>query len=51
MAVLDAHLKAVAETQKIQQLSVPGSRKAKDGYHYVPDPKRPDKHMLVVHHA
>jgi hypothetical protein len=29
----------------------PDARKAKDGHHYVADPKRPGKHLLVVHHA
>jgi hypothetical protein len=51
MAVLDAHLKATAEAQKIQRSPVPGSRRAKDGHHYVADPKRPGKYLLVVHHA
>jgi hypothetical protein len=51
MAVLDAHLKATAEAQKIQRPPVPGSRRAKDGHHYVADPKRPGKYLLVVHHA
>jgi hypothetical protein len=30
---------------------VPGSRKARDGNHYVADPKRPGKFLMVVHHA
>jgi hypothetical protein len=51
MAVLDAHLKTATEAQKIQRPSVPGSRRAKDGHHYVPDPKRSGKYLLVVHHA
>ena len=51
LAVLDAHLKATAEAQKIQRALVPGSRRAKDGHHYVSDPKRPGKYLLVVHHA
>jgi hypothetical protein len=51
MTVLDAHLKATAEAQRIQRPAVPGSRRAKDGHHYVADPKRPGKYLLVVHHA
>jgi len=51
MAVLEAHLKATTEVQKVQRSSVPGSRKAKDGHHYVADPKRPGKFLLVFHHA
>jgi hypothetical protein len=49
MAVLDAHLKAAMETQKMQRPPVPGSRKARDVHHYVPDPKRPGKFLTVVH--
>jgi hypothetical protein len=51
MAVLDAHLKASAEAQRSPRSHPPGSRKARDGNHYVPDPNRPGKHLLVVHHA
>jgi len=51
IAVLDAHLKAAAKPRKTQRSPVPGARKARDGHHYVPDPKRPGKHLLVVHHA
>jgi len=51
MAVLDAHLKAATEARKIQHPSVPGSQQARDDHHYVPDPKRPGKYLLVVHHA
>ena len=29
---------------------VPGSRKARDGHHFIPDPKRPGKFLMVVHH-
>lgn len=50
MALFDAHLKAT-EAQKMQRSPVPGSRKAEDGHHYVPDPKRPGKFLMVVHHA
>jgi hypothetical protein len=41
IALLDAHLKAATEQQKMRPSPVPGSRKARDGHHYVPDPKRP----------
>ena len=51
MTLLDAHLKATVEAQKMQHTSVPGSRKARDGQHYVADPKRPGKFLMVVHHA
>ena len=51
MALLDAHLKATNEAQKMQRSPVPGARKARDGHHYVPDPNRSGKYLLVVHHA
>ena len=51
IALLDAHLKAATEQQKMERSAVPGSRKAKDGHHYLPDPKRPGKFLLVVHHV
>jgi hypothetical protein len=50
MAVLDAHLKAAAPA-KTPRSHPPGSRQARDGHHYVPDPKRTGKYLLVVHHA
>jgi hypothetical protein len=50
MALFDAHLKAT-EAQKMQRSPVPGSWKANDGHHYVPDHKRPGKFLMVVHHA
>lgn len=34
-----------------QQPSVPGAQLARDGNHYVRDPGRPGKFMMVVHHA
>jgi hypothetical protein len=49
--LLDAHLKAATEAAKVQRSYPPGARKAKDGHHYVPDPNRPGKYLLVVHHA
>ncbi|WP_249158913.1 portal protein [Bradyrhizobium jicamae] len=49
--VFDAHLKAATEAQKSVRALVPGSRKARDGHHYVPDPKRPGKFLMVVHHV
>ena len=51
IAVLDVHLKVATEQQKMQRSPVPGSRKARDGHHYVPDPKRPGKFLMVVHHV
>ena len=50
MALFDAHLK-VTEAQKMQRPPAPGSRKAREGHHYVPDPKRRGKFLIVVHHA
>jgi hypothetical protein len=50
MALFDAHLKAT-EVQRIQRSPVQGSRKAGDGHHYVPDPKRRGKFLMVVQHA
>jgi hypothetical protein len=50
LSVLDAHLKA-AIAQKDQRSYPPGVRKAKDGQHYVADPKRPGKFLMVVHHG
>ncbi|WP_249158912.1 portal protein [Bradyrhizobium jicamae] len=49
--VFDAHLKAATEAQKSVRALVPGSRKARDGHHYVPDPQRPGKFLMVVHHV
>ena len=51
LSVLDAHLKAATETAKVQRSYPPGARKAKDGHHYVPDPNRPGKYLLVLHHG
>jgi hypothetical protein len=51
MSLLDAHLKAATEASKMQRSTVPGARKARDGHYYVPDPKRPGKFLMVVHHA
>jgi hypothetical protein len=51
MTLLEAHLKAAIETGKAQRSYPPGARKARDGHHYVPDDKRPGKHLLVVHHG
>jgi hypothetical protein len=51
MALLDAHLKAATEARKLPRSYPHDARKAKDGHHYVADPKRPGKHLLVVHHA
>jgi hypothetical protein len=51
LSLFDAHLKAATETGKVQRSYPPGARKAKDGHHYVPDPNRPGKYLLVVHHG
>jgi hypothetical protein len=51
MAVLDAHLTAATEVRKTSRSYPPGARKATDGHHYVADPKRQGKYLLVVHHA
>ena len=49
LQILDAHIK-VATAQRPPS-SIPGARKARDGHHYVSDPKRPGKFLMVVHHA
>jgi hypothetical protein len=51
MALLDAHLKASTEAGKMPRSPVPGARQARDGHHYVADPNRTGKYLLVVHHA
>jgi hypothetical protein len=51
LSVLDAHLKAALGAQKLPHAPVPGARKARDGHHYVSDPKRSGKYLMVVHHA
>jgi hypothetical protein len=51
MTLLEAHVKAATEAGKVQRSYPPGARKARDGHHYLPDPKRPGKHLLVVHHV
>jgi hypothetical protein len=51
LALFDAHLKAVTESEKLPHSPVPGARKARDGHHYVADPNRAGKYLLVVHHA
>ncbi|GKQ52859.1 hypothetical protein [Bradyrhizobium sp. Ce-3] len=49
--VFDTHLKAATEARKSERSHLPGARKARDGHHYVPDPKRPGKFLMVVHHV
>ncbi|WP_375775792.1 hypothetical protein ACE103_28640 [Bradyrhizobium sp. ma5] len=49
--VFDAHLKAATEARKSERAHMSGARKARDGHHYVPDPKRPGKFLMVVHHV
>jgi hypothetical protein len=51
MTLLEAHLKAAIEAGKGQRSHPPGARKARDGQHYVGDPQRPGKYLLVVHHG
>jgi hypothetical protein len=51
LSLLDAHLKAATETWKTPRSSPPAARKARDGHHYVADPQRPGKYLLVVHHG
>jgi hypothetical protein len=50
MTLLETHLKAAIEAGKAQR-SYPGARQARDGHLYLPDPQRPGKHLLVVHHG
>jgi len=50
MGLLDAQ-KASTEQRKMSRSCPPGSRKARDGHHYVADPKRTGKFLMVVHHA
>ena len=49
--VFDAHLKAATEARKSERSHVPGAQRARDGHHYVSDPKRPGKFLMVVHHV
>lgn len=49
LKILDAHIKATNVQQPPS--SIPGARKASDGRHYVPDPQRPGKFLMVVHHG
>jgi hypothetical protein len=51
MAMLDAHLKSATEMRKTPCWYPQGARKAKGGHHYLADPQRPGKYLLVVHHA
>ncbi|VIO77368.1 portal protein [Bradyrhizobium ivorense] len=51
LKVLDANLKAATEAKKSERVPLPGAQKARDGHHYVEDPKRPGKYLLVVHHV
>jgi hypothetical protein len=51
LSVLDAHLKAATEAAKTPRSYPPGAQKAKDGHHYVADPNRPGKFLMVVYHA
>ena len=51
LSLLDADLKATTDTAKAPRSIPPGARKARDGQHYVADPKRPGKYLLEVYHA
>jgi hypothetical protein len=51
LSLLEAHLKAATGAGKVQRSYPPGARQARDGQHYVPDPKRPGKFLMVVHHG
>jgi hypothetical protein len=51
LSVLDAHLKAATGAGKAPRSYPPGSRKARDGHHYVSDPQRSGKFLRVVHHG
>lgn len=51
MKVLDAHLETAAEARKSPRSYPPGARQAKDGHHYVEDPARSGKYLLVINHA
>jgi hypothetical protein len=49
LQLLDAHIKATSARRK--SWSIPGARKARDGHHYLPDPQRPGKFLMVVPHV
>jgi hypothetical protein len=49
LRMLDAHIKVT--TAQRPSSSIPGARKARDGNHYVADPHRPGKFLMVVHHG
>jgi hypothetical protein len=49
LQILDAHIKATTAQRQLPLM--PGARKARDGHHYVSDPKRPGKFLMVVQHA
>jgi hypothetical protein len=49
LQLLDAHIKA--STAQRRSSSIPGARKARDGHHYLPDPQRPGKFLMVVPHG
>ena len=47
LKILDAHINVAARKPS----QVPSARKAKDGHHYLPDPKRAGKYLMVVPHG
>jgi len=51
LSVLDAHLKAAVTSGQADRPYPPGAGKARDGLHYVDDPNRPGKYLMVVHHG
>ena len=51
LSLLDARLKAATEAAMTRRSYPPGVRKTENGHHYVPDPKRPGKYLLVVDHV
>jgi hypothetical protein len=51
MAVLDAHLKVATEARQAPRSYPPGAQRAGDGHHYVSDPQRPGKYLLIAHHV
>jgi hypothetical protein len=49
LQILDAHIKANAAQPRRSPIA--GARKARDGHHYLPDPQRPGKFLMVVPHV
>ncbi len=49
LQIVDADIKTATAQQRSS--SIPGARKARDGHHYLPDPQRPGKYLMVVRHG